>query len=95
MASLMDMPTDDKKTIKLTPEQAMETGLAYIKSDPENVIRFRAPYAQRQYYGEDFNFTKDVHQLAQAQWAQVAADLHGEEIISQLINYVKNKEKNL
>ncbi len=92
MASLMDYPKDTKNII-LTPEQAMLLGIEYIKNDAENVIHFRAPYASVQYEGNNFNFTKDLHPLAQAQWAQVAADLHGEQIIKELKQFIQRSEK--
>lgn len=43
-----------------------------------NGIHFETPYANRNYHGEDFNFSKEVHPLAQANWAKVALDLHGD-----------------
>lgn len=91
MASLMDMP-EGAENIQLSPDEALQMGLAAIKADPENVIRFKAPYATRQYYGEDFNFTRDLHTLAQAHWAEVAADLHGEQIVKEYAGYVKRSE---
>lgn len=94
MASLMDYPEDKevRKNIKLSPEEAKQIGLSVIKATPENVIRFKAPYATRQYYGENFNFTHDLHTLAQARWAEVAADLHGEQIVKEFAGYVKRSE---
>lgn len=91
MASLMTI-TENTKNINISSDEALQTALAAIQADPENVIRFRAPYANRQYYGEDFNFTHDLHPLAQARWAEVAADLHGEQIIKELKGYIKRKE---
>lgn len=91
MASLMDMP-ENKKDIKVSPDEALQNALAKIQSEPENVIRFKAPYAHRQYCGENFNFTKELHPLSTAGWAQVAADLHGEQIVKEFAGYVKSKE---
>ena len=92
MASLIDMPENTEK-INLSHQQAMLMGLEAIQNDPRNVIHFRAPYAHRQYEGTDFNFTRDLHPLAQAHWAQVAADLHGEQIIKEYATFVKRSEK--
>ena len=89
LASLMDFA----ENINIPPEQAMLMGLEAIKSDTRNVIHFRAPYAERQYEGVDFNFTRDLHPLAQAHWAQVAADLHGEQIIKEFKHYVQRSGK--
>lgn len=91
MASLVDI-TDSNKNIELSPDEALQTGLAAIQTDSENVIRFKAPYATRQYYGDNFNFTHDLHQLAQSHWAEVAADLHGEQIVKEYAGYVKRSE---
>lgn len=55
-------------------------------------IHFKVPYARRQYYGDNFNFTKDQHPLAQARWGNVAWDLHQEEIMNDFINYLKKGE---
>lgn len=91
MASLMDV-SESTKGLQLSPDEALQIGLATIQADPENVIRFKAPYATRQYYGENFNFTHDLHPLAQARWAEVAADLHGEQIVKEFAGYVKRSE---
>lgn len=92
MASLMDVP-EDTKNIKLSPEQAMLLGIKAIENDPRNVIHFKAPYASVQNNGDNFNFTKDLHQLAQAHWEQVAADLRGEQIINATKKYILSKIK--
>lgn len=91
LASTMDIPED--RTIRLSPEQAMQIGLESIQNNPQNVIHFKAPYASRQYEGVDFNFRTDQHELAQAQWGQVAADLHGEQIVKELKYHIKRSEK--
>lgn len=93
MASLMAVP-DGAENIQLSPEQAIMLGLESIQNDPRNVIHFKAPYSNRQYEGEDFNFTRDLHPLAQAHWAQVAADLHGEQIIKEFKGFVERSKKN-
>ena len=90
MASLMDMPEEG---VNISPDMAMTLALENIQSNPHNVIHFRVPYANRQYEGTDFNFNRDLHPLAQSRWAQVAADLHGEQIIQELKNYVERSKK--
>lgn len=91
MASLMNF-LENAENINLSPDEAMLIGLDAIESDPRNVIHFRAPYANRQYEGENFDFTRDLHPLAQAHWAQVAADLHGEQIIKELKEHVERSK---
>lgn len=93
LASLMDLPEGSaQENISLSPDIAMLIGLETIENDPRNVIHFKAPYANRQYEGEDFNFTKDLHPLSQAHWAQVAADLHGEQIMKELKLYIERSK---
>lgn len=72
----------------LTPEQAMLQGLESI----EDNIHFRVPYASNQNNGDNFNFTKDLHPMAQAHWEQVAADLHGDQIVKELKDFIKRSE---
>ena len=92
MASLMDLPEDKSDLITFSPDEAMLIGLETIENNPDNVIHFRAPYANRQYEGTDFNFTRDLHPLAQSHWAQVAADLYGEQIIKELKAYIERSK---
>ena len=92
LASLMSF-AENAENINFSPEQAMALGLENIQNDPRNVIHFRVPYADRQYEGTDFNFTRDLHPLAMAHWAQVAADLHGEQIIKEFKGFVERSKK--
>lgn len=92
MASLTDIPENSQNIPQLSPDQAMEIGLQNIRSDPDNVIRFRAPYTPRQNNGDNFNFTRDLHPEAQAHWEQTAADLHGEQIVKEYKEFVKRSE---
>lgn len=91
LASLASL-SQNAENINFSPDEAMLTGLDMIQSDPRNVIHFKAPYANRQYEGADFNFTRDLHPLAQAHWAQVAADLHGEQIVKEYVAFVRRSE---
>ena len=93
LASLMDIPGSAKNIEELSPDYAMELAIRNIQSNPKNVIHFRAPYASWQNNGDNFNFTRDLHPLAQAHWEQVAADLHGEQIIDELKAFIKRSGK--
>ena len=81
LASTMDIE------MQRTPEQSMLAGLESIDQN----IHFKAPYASNMYYGDNFNFTKDQHPLAQARWAQVAADLYGEELVDDLREFLRRE----
>lgn len=81
LASTMDIE------MQRTPEQSMMAGLESIDQN----IHFKAPYASNMYYGDGFNFTKDQHPLAQARWAQVAADLHGQELVDDLREFIRRE----
>ena len=91
MASLAE-PITDSISPNLTTEQAMLMGLESIK-ETKTYIHFRSPYASVQNDGDDFNFTKDLHPLAQAHWEQVAADLHGEQIVNALKKFIANQQR--
>ena len=91
LASLAE-PITDGITPNLTPEKALLMGLNSI-SETKTYIHFRAPYASVQNDGDDFNFTKDLHPLAQAHWEQVAADLHSESIVNAVKKYIANKKR--
>ena len=73
---------------RMSPDEAMVAGLENI----EQSIHFKAPYASNMYYGEGFNFTRDQHPQAQARWAEVARDLHGEELSKAFVEYITRKE---
>lgn len=80
LASGMDAVEDAKP---MTPEMAAEIMLASI----DQQIVFRAIYAIRLYYGDDFNFSRELHPLAQARWAEAAWADHGQQIMEALKNY--------
>ena len=82
LASTMDI------AMNRSPEQAMLEGVEGI----DQIIHFKAPYASNMYYGEGFNFSKDQHPLAQARWAEVAADLHGQELSRELAEFIERKK---
>lgn len=84
--------TTDILNLNISPDKALQLGLNEINKT-KTYIHFKAPYASNQYNGLDFNFTKDLHPKAQAQWAQVAADLHGDIMINNLKNYILKKER--
>lgn len=86
LASLTYIEDDKKndKKIKIKPDQAMQMGIEAIDQN----IHFKAPYASNQNNGDNFNFTKDLHPLAQAHWEQVAADLYGQEIVKSTKNFI-------
>ena len=43
-------------------------------------ITHTVPYARRQYYGTNFNFSTEKHKLATARWDQVARRTQGERL---------------
>ncbi len=85
VTGMLASTTDIEKQI--SPEKAMLTGIENIEQN----IHFKAPYASNMYYGDGFNFTKDQHPLAQARWAQVAAELHGQELVDSLKEFIRRE----
>lgn len=55
-------------------------------------IHFETPYAHRNYEGDNFNFSKELHPLAQAKWGEAAANIHSRAISREIKLYIsKNK----
>lgn len=79
---------DDRVMLQINNELAriidpwvpfLEGALAQtIEVDPKG-ITYTQPYATRQYYGVDFNHTKDYHPLASAMWDEAAMTVKREE----------------
>ena len=91
LASLSEF-VDGEDDFQIPPDSALIAGLETIQNDPRNVIHFKVPYANRQYEGANFNFTRDIHPLAQAYWGDVAMELHGEQILKELTRFLKRSE---
>ena len=87
MASLADI-SDSSAANVLSTDEALNRGLSAINDN----IHFKAPYSSVQNGGDGFNFTRDLHPLAQAHWETVAADLHGEQIVSEIKKFVKRSD---
>lgn len=47
------------------------------------------PYANRQYNGKDFDFTKDYHPLATAEWDRAMAVSKGQQLADDISDYIK------
>ena len=54
-------------------------------------VRYIQPYARYQYYGIDFNHTKDVHPLASAMWDKVAMQTQRDSFVQQVSEIVKRR----
>lgn len=52
-------------------------------------VTYIQPYARYQYYGEDFNFTRDKHPLASAKWDEAMLRDHGEEFNQEVKDTIK------
>lgn len=75
---------------KMFPYIPFVTGnLASDYTIEEDGIHFNAIYSTRQYFGTEFNFTKDQHPLAQALWADVAWNTHEKEINEELLHFLE------
>lgn len=52
-------------------------------------VRYIQPYARYQYYGTDFNFTRDYHPLASAMWDKAMLRDHGTEFYQEVKDIIK------
>lgn len=47
------------------------------------------PYANRQYNGKDFNFSRDGHLMATAEWDKAMAVAKGQQLADDISEYIK------
>lgn len=62
----------------------LEGPLSQTHQVSEYGVRYTQPYARYQYYGTDFNHTKEYHPLASAKWDEAMMRDHGEEFINEV-----------
>lgn len=65
-----------------------------VEIEPD-YIKYIQPYARYQYYGLEFNHTKEFHQLASAMWDKVALSVKGDEFNEQITKILKRRMKEL
>ena len=58
-------------------------------------VTYLQPYSRYQYYGIDFNHTKDYHPLASAMWDKAALEVKGDEFSEQVTAILKRRAKEL
>lgn len=68
----------------------MNSGISGTTLGKGEVI-YSAPYANRMYYGTSFNFSKEKHPQACAQWFEKAKSLHKEDWRQGVQKIVKGK----
>ncbi|MDE6357907.1 MAG: minor capsid protein [Eubacteriales bacterium] len=54
-------------------------------------IWHKSPYAERMYNGKDFDFSKEKHHLATAEWDKVAFKSQGNKLKKDIENYIKRR----
>lgn len=65
-----------------------------VEVHPE-CVRYIQPYARYQYYGVNFNFTKDYHPQATAMWNQVMMSEHREEFVEGVKEILRRRIKDV
>lgn len=73
----------------LTDAEALEAMLGTI----DQQITFNAPYANRLYHGQNFNFNTEHHPLACAEWGRVSMDIHGSQITDEVAQFIKQRSE--
>lgn len=58
-------------------------------------VRYIQPYARRQYYGDDFNFTKDFHPLATSRWDEAMMQDKGDDFCEEVRRIIAWRSKQL
>ena len=54
-------------------------------------VKYKVPYAHRQYVGEDFNHTLTYHPLASAYWDRVMLSTQGDEFLEQVKELIRQR----
>lgn len=63
-------------------------------TDTDGTIDFQAPYANRMYNGDGFNFRKDLHPNASAHWDLAAEPTEKDKLIQAMQAYVDSGRLN-
>jgi len=70
-----------------------ETGALMESVDVQpDGIHYLQPYATRQYFGEDFNFSKEKNEKACAKWDEVAMLTRKEKLIRSIREFIKERK---
>lgn len=72
-----------------------QSGLAHVTSKGVTYGGDSVPYARYQYYGTEFNHTKDYHPKATALWDQVMLQEKGDEFRQQVTEILARRAKEL
>lgn len=54
-------------------------------------VTYNRKYAKRNYNGKDFNFSKDQHPLATAEWNKAMAAAKGQQLADDISDYIKKR----
>ena len=81
-------------------ERMMEPYVPYLNGplsrtaevSPE-CVRYVQPYARRQYYGDDFNHTVEVHPLASARWNEAMLAAQGDVFLEQVQELISRRAR--
>lgn len=66
----------------------------YVHSMDGSAVVYTAPYAAKQYYGEEFHHTTEHHPLATAHWDKVAMQTERDRFVKEVEQIVKEHYKN-
>lgn len=70
----------------------MKNGGLYDDTEvTDEYIWHKKPYAKRIYNGKDFNFSKDEHRFATAEWDKVSFKSQGDKLKKDIENYIKRR----
>lgn len=74
----------------MTPYVPMDTGMLSQTVDVRpGEVHYKVPYANKQYNGENFNFSKEKHSLATARWDEAMTAARGEDLARAVNAYIK------
>lgn len=79
---------------QMTPYVPMDQGpLSQNYIVTTKYVEYQMPYAHRQFNGDNFNFSKDMHPLATAHWDRAMMAARKDRLTQSVENYIKTKRK--
>lgn len=73
----------------MAPYVPMDGGQLYQNYTAEPFkVTYNQPYASRQYHGTHFNFRKDKHPLATAEWDKAMLSVRRDELASEISAFI-------
>lgn len=76
----------------MSPYVPMDTGMLWQTVEVSTKgVHYKQPYARYQYNGTNFNFSRDKHPLASAEWDKAMLAAQDDKLTRDIQNYINRK----